>query len=280
VFYPVVAIPLVALAKAALRLVAFRMFPLILVLRFQSGYSDPARWNPEGETFPSYGIFRDELVSAMRNGQKRLAIVSPVVTDGDIATVLFAAQIKGLQTLALVDSRSARIYNSRHEFLAKANVPTWLVHLSKYRMDSLSLFAIDNSVWSVNVKFSDESKGQVKISAASVTADEVFAWQGLREPGLQKFRSMQPSASGTQQGAKKSTTGDRLARSDSANISEVDEGKQSGGRIPRRLPRQTRLQGLVGGKLTQEGRQESTGSLKVPAPPANESDVAEETDGN
>lgn len=247
-------------------------------------------WKPEGEGFPGYGAFRDEVVAHMRLARRRLAVVTPLLSDGDIATALFAARVRGLETLALLDARESRAFHSRHSYLARTQVPTWLVPLAKFRTDAVSLLVVDDAVWRVSVRFDDSPNGSwkggwtgstpgapssaIKIEASSLAPDEIFGWKDVKGA---RFATDAPSRPPT--AAKKSTSRSEPASASSVTMSENDAKKQSGSRIPRRLPRETRLQRLrrqAPEPLSPGSTEESTGSLKVPVPPPNETDVSEE----
>lgn len=251
-------------------------------------------WKPEGELFHSYSVFRDEAVSHMRMARKRLAVVTPLLSDGDIATALFAGRVRGLETLALLDAKESRVFHSRHGYLARTQVPTWLVPLSNFRTDAISLLVIDNGVWRVSVRFDDSAnkvwqsglnarsgsrgeeltQGTVRVEASALAPDEIFGWKDVKGA---RFATDAPRQSAA--GAKKPTSSAELAIPASVTMSENDAKKQSGSRIPRRLPRETRLQRLsrqAPEPLSPVTMGESTGSLKVPVPPPNETDVSAE----
>jgi hypothetical protein len=246
-------------------------------------YSPP--WRAEGETFLSYGSFRDELVAAIRQARKRVAVVTPLLSDGDVATSLFAARVRRLQTLVLLDARASRAYNSRHEYLARTQVPTWLVALNTFRLDAISLVVIDDGVWRVGARFDDSVRGSVRVEASSLVPDEVFQWRDVRGARFARDegRGLAPRAPSASRApgdaAKKPTTAAGPGTDASVTMGENTAKKQSGSRIPRRLPRETRLQRLQRqspeppSPASGEG---SMGSLKVPAPPPNEMDVSEE----
>jgi hypothetical protein len=230
-------------------------------------------WNREGETFAGYEVFRDELSHQMGKSKVRLAVVTPLLTDGDIATSLFAAQMRGVQGLALLDGKESKVYNSRHDYLARAKVPTWVVPFAKLdaSLDFVTLIVLDNSAWRVQARLDETHKGSVFVSLAPYSPEEIFQWRTLpKSRFVQRLEGFVTSA----RGAKDSSEGRASSAKGSANLSESKANK-SGGRLPRRLPRETRLQGIGKGLAPAEAMQESLGSMRVPAPPPNETDVAE-----
>lgn len=229
-------------------------------------------WNREGESFPGYSSFRDELVAHMRDARKRLAIVTPLLSDADVATALYAARMRGLQTMALLDTRGSRAYNSRHEYLARAKVPVWLVPLGGLRTESPSVLVVDDTAWNVGSHFDESAPGAVRVSAAGVTPDEIFSWRTSRGARFLQENFATPAVP---RGAKESSRIGRPPAPEPVTIEGNQAQKQSGGRIPRRLPRETRLQWMTRGGSPRDGTEESTGSLKAPAPPPNETDVSD-----
>jgi len=230
-------------------------------------------WSRQGEEFPSYSTFRDELMNVLGQARRRVAIVTPLLSDGDLATALFAARMRGLGTLALLDARESKSYSSRHDYLARTQVPTWLVPLAGFRMDAVTLVVIDDTAWRVGARFDDSARGSVRIEPAGVTPDEIFSWQNVRGA---RFAQDKLPAAGRGAGAKNATRRRPPSEPGSVSMDEAKSQKQSGNRLPRRLPRETRLQRLTKGAQEQDGGEQSTGSLKVPAPPPNESDAVAE----
>jgi hypothetical protein len=177
-----------------------------------------------------------------------------------------------LETLALLDAAESKVYNSRHDYLARAKVPTWLVTMSRFRTDAVSLLVMDGAAWRVSSRFDDGVQGSIRVDAAAVTPDEIFSWRTVRGA---RFLQEKVLAGTLPPGAKESSDPNRPAAAGSVTITGKQALKQSGGRIPRRLPRETRLQRLVRGSPTVDGAGESTGSMQVPPPPPNESDVVD-----
>jgi hypothetical protein len=236
-------------------------------------------WAKDGERFQSYSFFRDELVFKMLEAKQRVAVVSPLLADADVATALFAQKIKGLSTLAILDVAKSRSYHSRHEYLARAQVPTHLVNFDGFLKKlkptlpqgsaQFSYVVLDNEAWAINTWFEEtlgiakesqispgkdlgtgNSSRDVFVEPSRYTADEIWNWQ---------FNKGQSVVNPAQRKLPRTltTTGivDKLTN------------------IPRKLPKETRLQKIS--KNQSAGTEASTGSTIIPAPPANESDVVE-----
>ena len=235
--------------------------------------TDTALWNKEGQQFETYTFFRDKLLVKIHAAKNRVALLSPFLSDADLATALFSTRLRGLEVVALLGKDRAKEYNSRHGYLAKSQIATYLLDLRNVTAaedltkvsEPVSLIAIDNEAWAVNTLFTDSPPRGVFVKAATVTADEVFAWQNAKTAKRLWIDF----------GAKKPTRTTRTRISKSGNISEYDTNETGLSRIPRRLPKQTRLQSIKNGRQVLGSGQESTGSRKLPAPPPNEVDVTE-----
>lgn len=233
-----------------------------------------APWNPEGEKFESYQVFKDELFAALGKAQRRVAVVSMLLSDGDIATALYIAKIRGIIVTVVLDTRESRKIFSRHEYLARTGVPTYFRKLAGLDMGGLTTVVIDDTAWRLDSRLDDKNSGAVRIDRAATTADEVFAWSSGPDVQQAVFHAPAPQPPG----ANTSTRLRRRTKTASDTISDENR-KQSGASIPRRLPRETRAQ-----RMRDSGTRsspQSSGSpgeerlVKVPAPPANESDLTE-----
>jgi hypothetical protein len=227
-------------------------------------------WSRDGERFRSYSFFRDELTARLLAVKSRAAVVTPLFADADIATALFTLRLKGLAAMAIVDSQQARNFRSRHEYLARATVPVHLVSFGQLEKTLFrsepgpqSFVVMDQEVWRINQTLSEGNTTDLILEPARFTADEVWNWQWDRSARKVPMESS----------ANKSTSGAAQPREASVTIEKVTRNVRSGGPIPRKLPRETRLQKLGKGQAPRTDEQESTGSTLVPPPPANETDV-------
>ena len=234
-------------------------------------------WKSDGEKFESYAVFKDELFAAIGKAKKRVAVVTQYLSDGDLATALYMAKIRGVIVIAVLDSREARKVFSRHNYLARTGVPTYLRKLSGTDMGGSTTVVIDDAAWRLDVHLDDKNSGGVRIDRSASTADEVFAWSS--GPGVEQATFQPPPAlRKAGPGANTSTRLRRRAQPASDTINDENR-KQSGASIPRRLPRETRSQRLRDSGTRSNPQSPASPAderlVKVPAPPANESELTE-----
>ena len=262
-------------------------------------------WARDGERFKSYSFFRDELVYKLLGAKSRVAIITPLLADPDVATVLFTQRIKGLSVFALVDASRSRSFHSRHEYLARSLVPTHLVGYEKLLQAvarkganlslSSSFVIIDSEAWTINTWFEETpglareseqsqaggSSREIFVEPSSDTADEIWSWQFNKGTRSVPVPSSLPNAGRFRNSKRPSEKS--LGRRADASSQTIETSPESildlpsAGPVPKKLPRETRLQKLKKGRLPRDsaGAQTSTGSSLVPPPPANESDVIE-----
>ena len=232
-------------------------------------------WNADGDSFSSYPVMRDELFEAIRNAQSKVFIASFLLTDGDIASALFSARLKGLKVKVLLDQKSSKHFLSRQNYLAQNGVETHSKKLAPFEMEGLSTVLIDDDVWRLNAKLDEKWDGPVRIDRSPFTPSEMEAW--FTGEAIPKPKLTQPSpadnAAILSESANTSTRVRRSRRTGSGTIakSEQDQGDS----IPRRLPRETRLQKMKSGKNWNESDGAGSKQGHIPAAPAAESDVLE-----
>lgn len=74
----------------------------------------------------SFSDLRHEMLGIIGGATKRLWLVTPYLTDGEIATSLFMAKYRKLDVKVLLGRNQANSYMSRLSFLKKQNIPVFL----------------------------------------------------------------------------------------------------------------------------------------------------------
>lgn len=234
---------------------------------------DTPQWSHSGDTFATYGVFKDKLAEAMRSARTKIFVASQFLSDGDIATALFAAKLRGVRVLVLLDKRESVHFLSRHEYLTRNGVPTFIKPLASLQMEGLSTIAIDEKVWRVDARFDDKASGPVRIEPSPYTTHEVHDWFTS-----QKTQSlMAPKFAQAEDAANTPTSPLRTVRKASDTIA-MTRSKQGSGQLPTRLPRETRWQRLQNGQSSDDPFvpfSEFDGSARIPDAPSGESDVLE-----
>jgi hypothetical protein len=226
-------------------------------------------WKPDGQSFETYTQLKDELIAAFRASKLRVVVASQLLSDGDIATALFAAKLRGLFVSVLLEGGETHRFASRHAYLAQNHVPTYVGKIGPLEMGSPSLLVIDNTAWRISCRFDEKTLGSVKIDRASQTLQEIAAW--FKQPKIKMVDSNRalpyfPRAKGsTSRGALDSA---------SAKITGNQKNRQAP--LPYRLPQETRLQRLRSGKATPEQNTPVSGKeTQASQSPALESDLSE-----
>lgn len=234
----------------------------------------PPAWVPdEGASFPSYRVFQDALVAALRKARTRVALLSTSFTDGDLATSVFGAKLRGLRVLVFVDPRELNRFSSRHDYFVRTGVPTFRFKLSTVHLGGHSTVVIDDLAWRVSTRLDDKTTNSVDVRRSPYTAEEIFGW--TRAQGSEPLLTA-PPVPAVGRGANSSTRVRRSVGMPSGTM-EAKRPDFQRGTVPRRLPRETRLQGLQRGSADYE-------PLSIPPPsgaagesrfPGNETDVTE-----
>ncbi len=189
----------------------------------------------EPTTFPVYALFRDSFLDAVRRAKERVILVTWNVTDGDVATALYSAKLRGLQVKVMLDKLKSSTYSSRHNYLRENGVDVVLQTLRSRTFSWKSVVVIDGDVWEASAAFDDRVRWSVRFWPSSLAADDVCAWfpAGPLSSRFLRLQSVESLA-----GAKNPTNTGNAERS-SGTI-------QGSLRVPRKthssrgLPRETR----------------------------------------
>lgn len=227
-------------------------------------------WNVEGQQFFTYQVMRDEIVASLRYAKQRILVVTYFFSDGDIASALKSARLRGLQVNVLLDSQHAYKFGSQMVGLAGQNVMVMKSNVQRYAMEGQTTLVIDNSVWRLSSRLDDKSEGVARIDRSPFTADEVFGWFQNITPEPTPENGNSKSAS-----AKTPTKPDRRGIRIFGTMSESSDPKASSAQpIPKKLPRETRIQRLKRKGTSEQGENPSVGGTRRPEPSSRESDLS------
>ncbi len=194
--------------------------------------------------FPSYGVFRDLLLESVQKARTRVLVVTPQIFDGDVASALFSAKLRGLNVRVVLDPKKSRGYLSRHTYLMENNVEISMTPLVNSNRNWKTLLVVDDGVWAVSASLAPKHKGGVNFSPAALPPEDVAQWFSEALSNPVKFAPI-PLA-----GAKKPT---------SAPASRIPSGTIGRGErvirrkfVDRGLPRTTRGSLVEAGLLQPE----------------------------
>jgi len=94
----------------------------------------------------SYSELRHEILGIIGGATKKIWLVTPYLTDGEIATSLFMAKYRKLDVKVLLGRKNANKYLSRLGFLKRQNVPVFLAPEGFGFVDSTAILSDDRLV--------------------------------------------------------------------------------------------------------------------------------------
>lgn len=205
----------------------------------QAASNPPSELTEQAQHFSSYETARTVLQQAMRSARYRVLLVSQKITDGDIATVLHSLSIRDIFVQVMLDRRHIRLYNSRHTYLQRAEIPVYLATLKTLENPIQSFLVIDNTVLLISSTFDPAWKGPVTVGPAPLHAGEIVSL----------FSSV-PLLKPLPQGAKSPTRIESAfpRKSDTIRLRASSLPKKGTGPLPRKLPKATRLEEIGAGR--------------------------------
>jgi hypothetical protein len=236
----------------------------------QSPVSEPLildSWPLEGFVSPGYNVFKDELMLAILQARQRVGVITEELIDGDIATALYRAKLKGVKVFVVLSAAKAKKIESRGSYLSRAGITT-IVFPIKQNSVGIQVFgspttlAIDNRALKVSVPLDERLVSSVRIDSSPFTPDEIFMLETAA--GAKRFSEI-PYVFQTKEKLKRKTS------SSSSKFSLPKNQKA------RRLPKETILQ-----KQTRDGGARSNDSsgldkipTQLPSAPEGESELFE-----
>lgn len=220
------------------------------------------------QQFASYETARAVLQQAMRAARYRVLLVSRKLTDGDMATALHSLSIRNVFVQVMLDRRNIRLYNSRHTYLQRAQIPVYLANLKTLESTTQSFLVLDNTALRVSSAFDPTWNGPVTVGPAPFHAGEIVSlFSGVP--------LMKPLPQGAKTPTRLETASPR--KSDTINLRARSLPRPGTGPLPRRLPKATRLEEIGAGRASGDEqirpvRELQEGVLRLD----NESELAED----
>ncbi len=81
---------------------------------------------PSQQRFFGFSEARGELIRLISSSTARVWLVTPFLSDGEVAAALYVAQYRKIDVKALLEKFKANAYMSRLDFLKKQNIPVFL----------------------------------------------------------------------------------------------------------------------------------------------------------
>jgi hypothetical protein len=256
------------------------------------------KWPKEGYTAPGYGVFRDDLMFAILQATQKVAIITDEFNDGDIATALFRAKLKGIKLLVVLIPTKKISIQSRGNYLSRAGITT-IVFPSVSVQKNLKIwggkttFAIDDAAFRASSSLDERETKPVRIDPSPFTASEIFEFEtadGAKrfsaEPGL--FQERAKSKPSLKEQTKEPVSEDPFEGVTSGKLENARTAKQVPVTVSKkdrakRLPRETIIQmrkkarpGVTAPDRI-ESRENDLSSVPVKQPPApnNETELTE-----
>jgi hypothetical protein len=255
-------------------------------------------WPVQGFQSPGYGVFRDELMFAILQAKTRVAIVTEEFHDGDIATALYRAKLKGVKVLVVLNSSRKAKAQSKGNYLSRVGITTMVLsspsaQFARNKWGGRTSFVLDDKAFRLSSVLDERQSGSVKIDGSPFTADEIFSLEteaGAKRflespevlPSRKKKKSSNPklisptetSPSGASETSKSTESG--------VSVRKAPEASSKNSRA-KRLPRETIIQKRSKGVSvplapnSSESGSSELGTVPVKQPPApdNESELAD-----
>lgn len=135
----------------------------------------------EGQSFPSYPTFRENLSHQIYGAKKRVCILSRRFEDREIALALFSASRRAVLTALRVHLKKQTTAQSDSlprisEELVFLGIPILEKSLDPIKMTTPTILAIDGRAWSISSELYEFSRVEVSVEPAAMTATEVCRW--------------------------------------------------------------------------------------------------------
>lgn len=234
-------------------------------------------WRGEGQQYLSYGVFKDDLLDAVAAAKERIVFVTLAFDDAELASALYAAKARGVFVATLIDSeesKAARGAGSVFEQFARRNLLLLSGSVAKLPMEGLSTLVFDSSVWRLSARLDEKSAASVRIDRSPYTFDEVLEWvKRPRSEGKETSKLQQKKEKGAKTPTRPNAPGIKIFGTMKSEGEAKAEPLKS---IPKKLPRETRLQRLQRGRSSVPEQDGSTGSTHRPAESSREEDLGNE----
>ena len=199
-----------------------------------------APWRTMGTTFESYQTFKMSALFKIKAAKKRVLVFSSYFADVDIASALYSAHLRKVVIKVVLDERGLRRYASRHRYFMRTQMPIFLTKLGRLSLEAPTTILIDDKLWRVSVPLSPRVKTQIGVMKSPRTTEEVLAWFQA-----ERFSKLTPTLAHKFGGANSFTT--RVGKGPSSGIVSGVTGQKRPPGVPKRLPKETRMQKLQRG---------------------------------
>ncbi len=213
------------------------------------------------ETFESYDSARGAILGLLKTTKDRVAVITPALLDGDLATTLHSLKLSQKNVVIVIDNSGRNRYNSRHQYLMSADIPVYFTNTKSVLPKNTSLIVIDNVTLAFGAPHDPAWQKSVSIRPSTQTPAELFA--AINAKGrLLKVKSKPPETRESRQARPKTSAKPSTNQKDSIPTigGTIDdrirlrarpiESKSS--EIPRSLPKNTRMKEILSGSGTSE----------------------------
>lgn len=143
--------------------------------------SKSTQFSLEGQSFPSYPTFRENLSQQIYGAKKRICILSRRFEDREIALALFSASRRAVLTALRVHPKKETADQPDSpprisEELALLSIPVLEKSLTPIKMTTPTILAIDGRAWSISSELYEFARVEVNVEPAAMTATEVCRW--------------------------------------------------------------------------------------------------------
>jgi hypothetical protein len=126
-------------------------------------------------SYEVFSSFRDALVATIAGAKSRVYLTTLAFTDGDLATALLSARLRGVETKALIDPSRTRSYTSRHAYFAENQIQVLMRPLNRTSLGGGSVLLIDDKTAAVDAALDSRTKGRVTLVPGPAW-EEVEGW--------------------------------------------------------------------------------------------------------
>jgi hypothetical protein len=213
------------------------------------------------ETFESYDSARGAILGLLKTTKDRVAVITPALLDGDLATTLHSLKLSQKNVVIVIDNSGRSRYNSRHQYLMSADIPVYFTNTKSVLPKNTSLIVIDNVTLAFGAPHDPAWQKSVSIRPSTQTPAELFA--AINAKGrLLKVKSKPPETRDNWKARPKTSAKPSTNQKDSIPTigGTIDdrirlrarpiESKSS--EIPRSLPKNTRMKEILSGSGTSE----------------------------
>jgi hypothetical protein len=141
------------------------------------------------KNFDGFPSTRTEILSLISGASSKVLVVTNYLSDGEIASALFVAQYRKVNTQVLLGPAKATSTLSRLNFLKAENIPVWLRPKNFFPKYS-TLILVDDTLYGLNADLDYQARHR-KFTLTKIPDQEVPAFE--RDFGLAAGSSISPT---------------------------------------------------------------------------------------